>query len=120
MRSRVRSDFEKKIVGSLRRVFWYDVQHGRAGVWQEHLAALRRRDIYLLVMVDQAGIPRPGASGAFAGLSPVRMPRKAMELLHAALVVLLVLVAISGAFLFFSGSGNPNERRCLSGTLRNA
>ncbi len=32
--------------------------------------------------------------------SQVRTPRKPMELLRAALVVLLVLVAISGAFFF--------------------
>ena len=52
-------EFEAKVTSLLRRAFQQDVQSGMRAAWDKHLAALRNHDIYVLVMVDQAGIPRP-------------------------------------------------------------
>ncbi len=50
--------FEAKIAKLLRRAYRYDVQHGMELAWREHLTALCHHDVYVLVMVDQAKIPR--------------------------------------------------------------
>jgi len=55
-------EFEAKISKLLRNAFDHDVKRGMRSVWQEHLASLRNHDVYVLVMVDQAGIPRPKPS----------------------------------------------------------
>jgi hypothetical protein len=55
-------EFEAKISKLLRNAFDHDVNHGLRSRWQEHLASLRNHDVYVLVMVDQAGIPRPKPS----------------------------------------------------------
>ena len=52
-------EFEAKISKLLRNAFDQDVKGGMRALWQEHLASLRNQDVYVLVMVDQAGIPRP-------------------------------------------------------------
>ena len=52
-------EFEAKITKLLRGAFNYDVQHGMRATGEKHLAALRDHDVYVLVMVDQARIPRP-------------------------------------------------------------
>lgn len=52
-------EFEAKITRLLRNAFHHDVQRGIRATWEKHLDALRNRDVYVLVMVDQAGIPRP-------------------------------------------------------------
>jgi hypothetical protein len=51
-------EFEAKISKLLRNAFDHDVKRGMRSVWQKHLASLRNHDVYVLVMVDQAGIPR--------------------------------------------------------------
>ena len=55
-------EFEAKISKLLRNAFDHDVKRGMRSLWQKHLASLRNQDMYILVMVDQAGIPRPKAS----------------------------------------------------------
>jgi len=55
-------EFEAKISKLLRNAFDHDVKHGMRSLWQGHLASLRNHDVYVLVMVDQAGIPRPKPS----------------------------------------------------------
>lgn len=52
-------EFEAKISKLLRNAFDHDVKRGMGRLWQEHLASLCNHDMYVLVMVDQAGIPRP-------------------------------------------------------------
>ena len=54
--------FEAKISKLLRNAFDHDVERGMRSLWQKHLASLRNHDVYVLVMVDQAGIPRPKPS----------------------------------------------------------
>ena len=56
------NEFETKITRLLRSAFHHDVQRGMRATWEKHLAALRNHDVYLLVMVDQAGILRPKPS----------------------------------------------------------
>jgi hypothetical protein len=55
-------EFEGKISKLLGKAFKHDVKNGLRSTWQKHLAALRNHDAYILVMVDQAGIPRPKPS----------------------------------------------------------
>ncbi len=55
-------EFEEKVSKLLRNAFDQDVKRGMRSLWQKHLAALRYHDIYVLVMIDQAGIPRPKPS----------------------------------------------------------
>jgi hypothetical protein len=52
-------EFEAKVSKLLRNAFDHDVKRGMRSLWQKHLASLRDHDVYILVMVDQAGIPRP-------------------------------------------------------------
>jgi len=52
-------EFEAKISKLLRNAFDRDVERGMRSLWQKQLASLRNHDVYVLVMVDQAGIPRP-------------------------------------------------------------
>jgi hypothetical protein len=51
--------FEAKISKLLRNACDHDVKRGMRSLWQKHLASLRDHDVYVLVMVDQAGISRP-------------------------------------------------------------
>lgn len=51
--------FEAKISRLLRKAFKDDVKHGLRSTWEKHLSVLRSQDAYILVMVDQARIPRP-------------------------------------------------------------
>lgn len=51
--------FEAKISKLLRNAFDHDVKRGMRSLWQQHLASLRDHDVYVLVMVDQARLPRP-------------------------------------------------------------
>ena len=55
-----RDDYEAKITKLLRRAYSRDKRtpDGKQP-WKESLSALRDEDFYGLVMVDQAGIPRP-------------------------------------------------------------
>jgi hypothetical protein len=56
-------EFEAKINKLLRSAFHHEVQRGMGATWEKHLAASRNHDVYVLVMVDQSGIPRPKPSG---------------------------------------------------------
>ena len=51
-------EFEGKIANLLRNAFRSDVQQGRRAFWDRSLAALAEIDVYVLVMVDMAGIGR--------------------------------------------------------------
>lgn len=53
-----RGEFEERISKLLRKAYKHDVKNGLQLTWQRHLEALRNHDVYILVMVDQAGIPR--------------------------------------------------------------
>jgi hypothetical protein len=53
------AEFETRIAKLLKRAFRIDVQHGSGATWHKALAELRDHDVYILVMVDQAGISRP-------------------------------------------------------------
>ena len=102
-------EFEAKITKLLRSAFRHDAQHGMRAAWQKHLAALRDHDIYVLVMVDQAGISRPKPTiprmAPFA-ISPTMLVRKSPDILAG-------LVAFCGFIYFFvfhigwSRSGPP-------------
>jgi len=53
-------EYETKIAKLLRRCYAYDKKNGSGvEIWKEALSALSHEDFYGLVMVDQAGIPRP-------------------------------------------------------------
>jgi hypothetical protein len=52
-------EFEAKISELLRNAFDHDVKSGMRSLWQKHLESLRDHDVYVLVMLDQADIPRP-------------------------------------------------------------
>ena len=89
--------FEAKIAKLLRRAFHRDVHHGMEAVWRQNLAALRKQDMYVLVMVDQAKIPRPRANGLTALLESLVPSRLGLTLRRAS----LVLVVSSGSAYFF-------------------
>lgn len=91
------SEFESKVKKLLRRAYHYDIQHDRGAVWREHLAALRNRDIYVLVMVDEAKIPRPKPNLLIAFFSA--QTRRGLLRLLPDLAVWLV--GISGFIYFF-------------------
>ena len=52
-------EFELKISKLLSSAFNRDVRHGMRASWDKSLSALAHHDVYILVMVDQAGILRP-------------------------------------------------------------
>jgi hypothetical protein len=52
--------------------------------WDKHLAALRNHDVYVLVMIDQAGIPRPKPSvrqNVQRAISPKMLMRRSPDML---------------------------------------
>jgi hypothetical protein len=51
-------EFEQKISSLLRHVYKRDVESGIKGEWERQLSALQHRDVYVLVMVEMAEIPR--------------------------------------------------------------
>ena len=90
------SEFEAKIAKLLHRAFKHDVGSGKKDVWQGHLAALRDRDIYVLVMVDQAGIPRPKPS--FLTTTTAIFPRGVLQLVQ---FLFCAVVGLAGLLYFF-------------------
>lgn len=77
-------EFEAKISKLLRRVFRDDVQHGMRPIWEKHLAALRDHDVYVLVMVDEAGIRRPKPIVRVKAeqlISPIDVARRSPDIL---------------------------------------
>lgn len=88
--------FEEKIAQLLRHAFDDDVQNGKRVIWEKHLAALRDHDIYVLVMVDEAGISRPKAKVNFA--VPLRM--RPLQLIRWFPDAVAGLVALCG-FVYF-------------------
>ena len=91
-------EFEAKITGLLRSAFHHDVQCGIRGTWEKHLAALRNHDIYVVAMVDQAGIPRPRPqvrlNAPRGGISPKMLMRRSPDIVAA-------LIALFGFVYFF-------------------
>jgi hypothetical protein len=57
-------EYEAKVSRLLKRCYAREkrTQNGK-GLWRDALTALRREDFYGLVMVDEAGIPRPVSIG---------------------------------------------------------
>lgn len=94
--------FEAKITKLLRRAYRYDVQHGMEAIWREHLSALCDHDVYVLVMVDQAKIPRPKPNLLVAFIAT--LTRRGLVRLLPDLVAWFV--AISGFVYFFVLPGN--------------
>lgn len=91
------SEYEKKIAKLLRHAYAHDKKvSGQAGLWQEHLEALREEDFYGLVMVDQAHIPRPKVvitiSNLVSGLKNIVAPK---NILFAFAEGVVALVAIA-------------------------
>jgi len=90
-------EFEKKITKLLRSSFHHGVQLGMRPTWEEHLAALRNHDVYILVMVDQAGIPRPKPTvraGAAPAISPLSLVRRLPDISAG-------LITVCGVVYFF-------------------
>jgi hypothetical protein len=89
--------FEEKIATLLRHAFDHDSQNGKRAIWQKHLAALRDHDIYVLVMIDQAGISRTKAKVSFAAPF-LRRPR---NLIRSLPDIAAGLITLSGFIYFF-------------------
>jgi hypothetical protein len=90
-------EFEAKITRFLRNAFHHDVRLGMRATWEKHLAALRNHDVYVLVMVDQAGIPRPKPT---VRLRPARATSP-MARLRRSPDILAGLTALCGFVYFF-------------------
>jgi hypothetical protein len=88
-------EFEAKLSKLLRNAFDHDVKRGMRSLWQKHLASLSNHDLYVLVMVDQAGIPRPKPS---VQLRP--SPRVPQMLIRRLPDVVAVLTTALGVFYF--------------------
>lgn len=90
--------FEKKIAKLLRRAYHEDKQGGSEPIWRENLSALRDVDVFVLVMVDQARIPRPKPKMGSMGLSwRDFIPTGPNQ----AYVIVLFLIALTGFVAFF-------------------
>lgn len=86
--------FETKVRELLRRVFERDVKNGNRALWDIHLAELKNNDVYVLVMVDQAGIPRPKPMlGAF-------LPRSISQSTALLRDIAAWTLTLAGAFYF--------------------
>jgi hypothetical protein len=96
--------FEAKIVALLRSAFHHDVKRGMGETWREHLAALRDQDIYVLVMLDQAKIPRHKTSLVRAALFSTS-PRKLFRTFPDAAAGFLTLCGFVYFFLLRMGWG---------------
>jgi hypothetical protein len=102
-------EFEAKITGLLRSAFNHDVHCSMRATWERNLAALRNHDIYVLVMVDQAGIPRPKTAVRLK----VPHPQSPIALIRTSPDVLAGLIALCGVVYFFvleigwSRNGSP-------------
>ena len=110
--------FEAKVVKLLHRAYGQDLENGKQHVWQKHLAALGRTDVYVLVMVDEAGIPR-SKPGFFSVTKPT-LPRKILPLLR---FVICAIVGLAGLLYFILLSlrwqrGNPNSAPVLGDLSR--
>jgi hypothetical protein len=90
-------EFEAKITRLLRSAFNYDVQRGMRANWERHLASLRNRDVYVLVMVDQAGIPRPKAPAR----RKVPKPKSPTAVIRRSPDVCAGLITLCGFVYFF-------------------
>ena len=89
--------FEARITRLLRNAFRHDVQHAMRATWEKHLAALRNHDVYVLVMVDQAGIPRPKPQARLnvpRAISPKTLVRRSPDILAG-------LITFCGILYFF-------------------
>jgi hypothetical protein len=89
-------EFEAKITRLLSSAFHHDAERGMRATWETHLAALRNHDVYVLVMVDHAGIPRPKP--------PVRLnvPRAiSLKMMRRSPDILAGLITLCGFVYFF-------------------
>jgi|ERR1700722_9244350 len=89
-------DFEARITKLLRSAFNHDVQRGMRANWERHLAALRNHDVYVLVMIDQAGIHRPKAARR-----KVPRPKSPTALIRRSPDVFAGLITACGFVYFF-------------------
>jgi hypothetical protein len=81
----------------LHRAFDHDAQHGMRATWEKHLAALRNHDVYVLAMVDQAGIPRPKPEARLNVPRPIALT----TLIRRSPDILAGLITLSGLVYFF-------------------
>jgi hypothetical protein len=59
--------YEQKISALIRNAYAVDKAAGQRQEWEKHLKALRTEDLYVLVMVQSAGVPLPqGYFGVFS------------------------------------------------------
>jgi hypothetical protein len=81
----------------LHRAFDHDAQHGMRATWEKHLAALRNHDVYVLAMLDQAGIPRPKPEARLNVPRPIALT----TLIRRSPDILAGLITLSGLVYFF-------------------
>ncbi len=91
------ANYEAKITRLLRHAFKSDKENGNLDIWQKHLDALRDRDVYVLVMVDEARIPRPKPR------IPMMVARSALGFVRTLppVVIAVAAVALCGFVYFF-------------------
>lgn len=92
------SAFEAKIAKLLGSAYKQDIEKGDQSAWHKHLAALRDKDVYILVMVDQAGIPRPKPK-LLATLAPAS-PRRILPVVRFAVSAFVILAGLLYFFVF--------------------
>jgi hypothetical protein len=59
-------EYEAKIAGLIRHAYEQDKKAGEVQAWDNALARIASRDIYLNVMIDRAGIENSGAAALFS------------------------------------------------------
>ncbi len=89
-------DFESRVTNLLRSAFAQDIQRGMRANWERHLVALRNHDVYVLVMVDQAGIRRPKASRR-----KVPRPKLSIAMIRRSPDAFAALITACGIVYFF-------------------
>lgn len=101
-------EFEAKISKLLRSAHDHDVKHGMRSLWQKHLASLRDHDGYILVMVDQAHIPRPKPRLRLRPtVKTIKMPIRRLPDMVAALITALGIVYFFILRMGWSRGGPP-------------
>jgi hypothetical protein len=90
-------EFEERVTRLLRTAFNHDVQRGMRATWERHLAVLRNHDVYVLVIVDQAGISRPKAPAR----RKVPRPKSPTALIRRSPDIFAGLITLCGFVYFF-------------------
>ena len=83
--------YERKIEGLIRSAYRRDCAAGMKAEWKAQMRALRKEDMYVLIMAENAGVYKSAALGLSGFLSPD--------------FICLALVAGAGFAFFFLGVG---------------